>query len=41
MPELDNFYNNPLHMVLLFKSNDDEDRFKKTALFAKKLIDKE
>ena len=27
--------------MALFKTNDDEDRFKKTALFAKKLIDKE
>lgn len=41
MPELDNLLQQAATYGLLFKTNDDEDRFKKTALFAKKLIDKE
>ncbi len=41
MPELDKLLQQSATYGLLFKSNDDEDRFKKTALFAKKLIDKE
>jgi predicted GTPase len=41
MPVLDKLLQQSATYGLLFKSNDDEDRFKKTALFAKKLIDKE
>ena len=41
MPELDKLIQESAEYGLLFKKNDDEDRFKKTVLFAKKLIDKE
>ncbi|MER2090743.1 MAG: dynamin family protein, partial [Sporosarcina sp.] len=41
MPELDALLQQSATYALLFKQNDDEERYKKMALFAEKLIDKE
>ncbi|MEK5070606.1 dynamin family protein [Sporosarcina sp. FSL K6-1508] len=41
MPELEKLLEQAATYSLLFKTNEDENRFEKTALFAKKLIDKE